>query len=130
MNVLYNSKDVADALNQYFVNVGSSIADKIPAFEGINNYADVNTAKEMLFTFNDVSEEFVFNQLCSFPDKKATGVDEIPSKLVNVSAKEITPIVIFLLNTSLKTCLFPSNMSKWKKGSVCTVLRVAIIQNK
>ena len=57
----------------------------------------------MLITFNDVSEEHIFNQLCSLPDKKAIGVDEIPSKLLKVSAKEITPILTFLVNLSLKT---------------------------
>ena len=90
-----NSKDVDDALNQYFANMGPSIADKIPTVEGC--FVDVNTAEEMLFTFNDVNE-YILNQLCSLPGKKATGVDEIPSKLLKVSATEITPIVTFLVN--------------------------------
>ena len=67
-----------------------------------------------------VGEEYVFNQLYSLPDKKAIGVDEIPSKLLKASADEITPIVRFLVNTSLKTGIFPS---KWKKAGVCPVFK-------
>lgn len=115
-----SSKDVADTLNEYFANVGPSIADKIPDAEINDHYVNENVENNMHFIFKDVHHDYVLNQLCSLADKKATGVDEIPSKLLNVSAKEITPIVTFLVNTSLQTGIFPN---KWKKARVCPVFK-------
>ena len=116
-----NAKDVADALNEYFANVGPSIADKIPVVNTENHHdVENNLYNDMLFIFKDINEEYVLNQLCSLSDKKATGVDDIPSKLLKVSAIEITPIVTFLVNLSLKSGTFPC---RWKKARICPVYK-------
>ncbi|XP_072047173.1 uncharacterized protein [Amphiura filiformis] len=116
-----NSKDVADVLNEYFANVGPSIADKIPVVKTENHHDETNNLyNDMLFIFNNVNEDYVLNQLCTLSDKKATGVDDIPSKLLKVSAIEITPIVTFLVNLSLKSGTFPC---RWKKARICPVYK-------
>ncbi len=115
-----NSKDIADVLNEYFANVGPSISKNIPAADISHNNEEVNVNNNINFGFKDVNDEYIFDQLCSLPEKKATGVDEIPAKLLKISAEEITPIVTFLVNTSLRTGMFPS---KWKKARICPVFK-------
>ena len=116
-----DSKGIANTLNEYFADVGPSIADKIPEVEMLNNNVDENNSSNgEHFTFKGVTDEYVLEYLSSLPDKKATGVDDISSKLLKISAKEVSPIITFLVNKSLHTGIFPN---KWKKARVCPIFK-------
>ena len=53
-------------------------------------------------------------------ENKATGTDEIPAKLLKISADEIVLPLTYLVNLSLTTGTFPS---QWKKARICPIFK-------
>ena len=122
-----NSKDIANELNDYFANVGPSLAKKInvtDANDNVNATEDTskNTSVECnnVFDFNVVDEEYVFKELMSLSDDKATGVDDISCKLLKLCAEEIVSPLTYIINLSLTTGIFPN---KWKKARICPIFK-------
>ena len=60
--------------------------------------------KDPTFNLVHVDYEYVFNQLTKLSIDKATGLDNIPSKLLKLAAPVITPIITHLINHSFTTC--------------------------
>ena len=115
-------KEIANCLNDYFATIGPNLAKDIP---------DVNTTCSSQFdqnhhqggdkfNFSLITEEYVFDQLCSLSNNKATGTDDISSKLLKLSAKEIVAPLTYLINLSLSSGTFPKS---WKNARICPIYK-------
>jgi hypothetical protein len=118
---LTEAKDKANELNNFFANIGPKLANKIPENKFCNyDIIEGNQSENEHFELITVTNDYVLNQLTKLSNNKATGLDNIPSRLLKVAAPIITPIVTFLINHSFATCTFPTC---WKKAKVIPVFK-------
>ena len=115
-------KEIVNTLNEYFASVGPYIAERIQAVQGdipddVSNDAVRNDDS---FHFDNVEPDYVMDLLNSMHENKVTGTDEIPAKLLKISADEIVLPLTYLVNLSLTTGTFPS---QWKKARICPILK-------
>ena len=107
-NVILTDRNlIANKLNDYFVNIGPSLAigvEENHTSAGVTNRGDLeyNTT----FCFSDISVHQVLNNLKQLVTSKATGVDKIPAKVLKLSADIIAPSLTTIFNQSLHTGIF------------------------
>ena len=98
--IITGDKNIAEALNSFFVNVDPSLSNKLP--ESQNNYADyLQYSTQNAFTFDEVSENDTLKLLCSLKESKSTGPDKINARLVKDSAEVICPTLTKIFNSLL-----------------------------
>ena len=53
------------------------------------------------FSLPTITEDFVYSQIKSMPNGKATGIDEISVRLLKAGADAIVPILTWIMNLSI-----------------------------
>ena len=101
-------KQIADAFNTFFNNIGTQLADALPV-TNITPESFITPANSS-FEIHTVSIEKVFNLLSTIKVSKATGHDKISPKLLKDSADIIAPSLANIFNQSIKTGIFPDDM--------------------
>ncbi|MBW0469931.1 hypothetical protein O181_009646 [Austropuccinia psidii MF-1] len=66
------------------------------------------------FSFREITTHKIMNNSKSLPNKKASGPDKVPSKIVNIAGKELTKPLKQLFNSCLSLGHFPQC---WKLGT-------------
>ena len=94
-------------LNEYFTTVASSLLVDQPPMANSLLPDLTSDAPETNFVFHLVSEEDVFKFLRTMDVTKATGVDNIPAKILRIAAPCISRNITHLLNVSYLTGQFP-----------------------
>ena len=112
-------KDKANELNKFFSGIGPNLANRINEND-FCDYKKISNNKRPTFNLVHVDYDYVFKQLTKLSNDKATGLDNIPSKLLKLVAPVITPIITHLINHSFTTCKFPSC---WKRAKVIPVFK-------
>ena len=75
---------MAEAFNEHFTNIAQVLAQEVPVAEVNPEFYLSYTDKA--FCLNTPSLDVVFNLLRKIDEKKATGLDMIPSKLLKMAA--------------------------------------------
>jgi len=70
-----------------------------------------------LFLFKEVTTEEVLKQLRCLNVRKAAGYDKIPPKLLKIGADSLCVPLQYLINMSIKTSSFPTNLKKCRGNS-------------
>ena len=96
-------KGIADHFNKFFVNVGVSLASKFSSDTSKIN-PPVNEKK---FNFKKVSVNSVKKQIFKLKNGKATGLDEIGTRLLKAGSPLISVHLAKIFNKSLKTGYVP-----------------------
>ena len=130
-------KNIAEALNSFFVNVGPSLSKELP--ESQNTYADyLQYSTQIALTFDEVSENDTLKLLCNLKESKSTGPDKINARLVKDSAEVICPTLTKIFNSSLQQGIFPEALKNatispiYKNGdkSYCSNYRpISVLSN-
>ena len=68
-----------------------------------------NSQTEEQFQFNSVTTSEIYKLLKNIDDKKATGKNEIPPKLVKISAEVSSQSLEDVINNSISKRVFPDN---------------------
>lgn len=119
-------KDIANVLNYHFANVGPNLASKIiDSIENVSVLNDFNNdahndQNNNLFRCKPVSEDYVLKHIKSLSDKKATGLDNMPAKLLKIASEYIARPVTHIVNLSMFTSMFPL---KWKCARICPIYK-------
>ena len=71
------------------------------------NFDNLQTVEQ--FQFNNVTTSEIYKLLKNIDDKKATGTDKIPPKLVKISAKVLSQPLADAINNSISKGVFPDN---------------------
>lgn len=104
-------------LNSHFVSIAESVLNE--AYPGRHQCAvapvQVDTQSDTGFMFEPVTNEDVYKAFISLKTSKATGVDEIPAKVLKAAAGQLAPSVACLFNESWNSGVFPSY---WKIARV------------
>ena len=115
---LDDRQDIANSLNEYFTTVASSLLVEQPPMANSLLSDSTSDAPETNFVFHLVSEEDVFKFLRTMDVTKATGADNIPTKILRIAAPCISRSITRLLNVSYLTGQFPLS---WKVARVTPV---------
>ena len=97
--------DIAEALNNHFTNIGQSLAQEIPSSE-IDPLAYVNPV-DGVFSFQRINVQKVIKLLKAIYVGKATGLDKIPNRLLEIATDVVAPSLTGIFNQSLVTGISP-----------------------
>ena len=100
---------IAEAFNDHFTNIGQVLAQEVPAAEVNPEFYLSHTDKA--FHLKTPGLDVVFNLLRNIDEKKATGLDMIPSKLLKMAASIVTPSLTAIFTKSIITGIYPT---EWK----------------
>ena len=116
----YDSKKVSESFKTYFLNVASNLVNKLPDAPKIfstethlfrSYYANKNINPNS-FSFQNVSENFVYNELAKLNPNKSTGPDGINARFLKDGASELTFVITFIINLSITNNEVPTELKK------------------
>ena len=110
--------EIAEAFNEHFTSIGQVLAQEVPAAEVNPEFYLSHTDKA--FHLKTPSLDVVFNLLRNIDEKKATGLDMIPSKLLKMAASIVTPSLTAIFTKSIITGIYPT---EWKMARVTPVFK-------
>jgi hypothetical protein len=107
---LTDDSDISNGFNEYFVNIGETLANKIKTFPG--TATDLLPNRNILnsFFFEPVTYNEIQNIVKSFKPKTSSGNDEISPKLLKMCSSVLSHPLAHIANISLETGVFPSQM--------------------
>ena len=99
-------KEVVNALNEYFVEVGPRLAEKIPPSKSTSAILNTSFNKDSIVIFPTDANE-VYNIISSLKNTSACGVDHIPVSAVKSVSEHISSPLAALINHSISSGIFP-----------------------
>ena len=126
-NVLSNAKDITNAFNVYFANIGKNLASEIE--QNITDNADytqyVSTPlTETKLQFKCITDNDTQRAIDKLENKSSSGHDGISNKLLKLLKIELSKSLTLIINQMITTGIFPDSfkISKitplFKKGDV------------
>ena len=105
--IMTDAKNVADFLNEHFINIGNSL--KIDVSKNTQLVNPI-TEQQHSFVLFSVTEQDVIKVIKEQKNNKSPGYDEIPSELLKLTSAHIAKVLTHIFNTSFETGVFPSRM--------------------
>ena len=116
--VLTSSEDISQAFNNHFTSIGQTLAREIPTVD-IDPLYYVKPS-DRVFSFERINVQEVVTLVKGIDGGKATGLDNIPCKLLKIAADVVSPSLTCIFNQSLLTGIYPSD---WKLAKVTTIFK-------
>ena len=104
-----NLEDVSNIFNNYFINIGSNLANSIPDHTNLISTFLHNRNKHSIF-LKDADPEEILQVISTLNPKKAVGYDGISSKTLQTLGHIITPIISKIFNKSIQQGIFPDKL--------------------
>ena len=103
-------KRIANAFNNYYVNVGKDLADKITPIENTSftNFLKKKSIPE--FSFQNVNEKIILQVINNLKPKTSQGMDNMSNKLLKQIKDEIVKPLTIIINQTLNTGIFPDKL--------------------
>ena len=99
---------IANEFNQYFANIGSKLAENIPAAPRFDSY--LNNPAETVFPFNLISEHNISNLIKKLKNKSSYGHDCLSNIMIKKAHDPLIKPLTLLINQTLSTGIFPSEL--------------------
>ena len=100
-----NDTSLANKFNKHFTSIGSeSCKEKFTS-----DIAD-NTVVNNQFKFSCITVDEIIDELNAIPQNKASGIDNISTKLLKYAAKSIAPVLCKIFNMCLKQGIVPDDL--------------------
>ena len=101
-------KNITNAFNKYFANIGSNLANKIIQDQPQKSYRDYlsNPVTETIFLSPPNTEEI--SKEISFLNNKKNGMDPFKTSIIKSIKNEITEVLVIIFNKSLEEGNFPN----------------------
>ena len=100
---------IAQELNNYFINVGSTLVSKLPKSNRV--YTDfLNLPIKNSFYCDSISISEILSEINHLKKKKSSGPDVFNSTIVSDIAQQIVLPLQFIYNLSLETGIFPNKL--------------------
>ena len=108
--VITENVDIANCFNNFFANIGPTLANSIKGPIG-QSYKDfLKTKIESHFSFNTVDNSYVLNLINKLKPKPSFGHDGLSSIMLKGIATSVSPILTCIINQSLCTGIFPQSL--------------------
>ncbi len=122
-NSVSNSKLIAESFNEYFVNIGPSLATEASEevlAQHTSSYENFNPSLDTTFRFHSIDVNNIVLALMNHKVNKSTGLDTIPAKVLRLSADIIAPSLRYIFTLSLYTGIY---IDEWKRARVIPVCK-------
>ena len=114
---LTENMDIANSLNEFFVNIGNSVEEKIP--NSSKNYKEyIGNSVVNSFLPNPVLEDEIKNIITKLNKSKAAGPNSIPTNILKMNASILSRPISLLINISFTNGEFPSDI---ETADVCPI---------
>lgn len=112
-SICTDSDMISDAFNDHFSSIAAKIEDGIePTHVSPSSYVIEATSR---FAFENVDSSYILKLLSKLDVSKATGLDNIPARLLRDTAQAIANPLCTIFNKCLASGIFPD---KWKRAKV------------
>ena len=112
------SSEIAEELNLHFSSVDEKLASEIPSSNvEPESYLE---ATKTTFSLKDPPVSLVRKLLAKLNDRKAAGLDNIPSRLLKMAGNTIAPSLTQIFIKSINTDIFPT---EWKLARVTPIFK-------
>ena len=112
-----DNKDIAKALNNYFVNIGPSIEEKIP--KGKHPFQSyLGEQNPVALTLNPCDADEIAAIIATFGAGKASGPFSIPTNLLKEFSQHFSKPISIIVNKSLQEGVYPQLL---KSELVCAI---------
>ena len=122
-NLVSDPKSMAHSLNDYFVNIGLTLAAEYEE-ESCNidqtTSDNINSFQCAQFKFSPIPVDNVVSTLRGLKANKTTGLDKIPPKILKLSARIVAPSLTYIFNLSLATGIY---IDDWKRARVTPIFK-------
>ena len=114
--LISDQKEVCSVLNEFYVNIAKEIGINSQTVDGRNHPSILaiqeNSPEEgySSFNFKPVDQELVMKTINKLNTKKATGVDNLPPKILQVAAEAISAPLSNIFNKSIKNGQFSDDL--------------------
>ena len=113
--LITDKNEISNSFCTYFANVGSQLARLITClsdtawipFNGFKYLSKINL-KNHTFKFTPVDVSQTLKVLKNIRGSKAAGPDNIPASMIKDAAEELAAPILFLINYSFETGIFPT----------------------
>ena len=102
--------DIAESLNDHFVSIGKKLAKEIPETEDPPTANLNELTSDIRFRFKYVTKSKVFSLITQLKNGKATGLHNLPNKVLKLSRYYISSSLANIFNASIKTRIFPDDL--------------------
>ena len=110
-NLTNDSSRIPNILNKHFSNVGNILASKLPPAERLfTEYLRKSSSLELSFFFRPVIPSKIQFQILSIPNSKSHGSYSCPTQLLKYSSEVISPVLSYILNTSVSLGAYPQKL--------------------
>ena len=126
-NITSKTQIIVNYFNQYFVNIGHTLASKLNDVEPDSHKKYLKSPTSNFFKFQLVNENAISNFFDNIPHKNSTGVDDISTFSIKSVNFDLLKAVTTTVNQSLTTGIFPDNpklakvIALFKKGDPTSI---------
>ena len=103
--VLKESNIIANEFNQYFTDIGPSLANQINANHNFKEY--LHSPADSRLILQSIDEHKVMKIIEHLKNKTSTGTDGISNKLIKTAKNELIKPLTIIINQMLHTGIFP-----------------------
>ena len=101
-------KEIANAFNSYFINIGPSVASHIVTDVSYKDYLSENHTTTIKMKF--VKEEAVDSIINKLKNKTSRGIDGISNQILKIAKAELLRPITFLINQMIHTRTYPQQL--------------------
>ena len=110
-NLVCNTTDIANCLNEHFSTVGKNMASKFENAENSEQLKDpldyISKRVDSSLEFSDTTTSEILDIILAQDSKKSCGYDEINNKIIKKTSNVVTPFLKILFNACMKQGVFP-----------------------
>ena len=118
-NEINDKMKIAEYCNEYFTDTGKKLASEIhPSDSNVTEY--IKTITHAKFKFKQITPIQVHKVISKLKNCKATGIHQMPNKLLRVSNELISSSLARIFNQCIQTNIFPGN---FKVGCVTHIFK-------
>ena len=117
--LITDDDEIADAFNQYFSTIGSTLSDKIIG-NGIDPMRFVTPIEDSLFNFISIPLQEIIVALNEIKCSKSPGIDGISIRLLKDASNIVAGPLMNIFNVSLQSAVFPND---WKLAKVTPIFK-------
>ena len=116
-NEMTDSKIIAEVCNEHFVTIGKKLADEIVQTGDSSPYAHLKRSETRL-KFKPVTADQIQQTISKFINSKATGIHNIPNKVLKASMNIISPSLCDIFTTAISSNQFIDDLKIAKVTAV------------
>ena len=109
-NILDDPKTIADNFNEYFINIGPSLANKIKNNDNNSFEKYLKGSYQSSFFLNPITENELEVELKNMKSNKSCGCDGIKTNIAKLIAKEISKPLTHIFNLTFSTGIISDNL--------------------